>query len=132
MLIRLQARTVQRKLLALGIDPDLPPDALNVPFAQTHVWDMTTAERVTFSQALEVDDRKVIAKHMTTSRQRSVATIGKISATVRRMLDGAGTPAVIMVPRAALTAKPVPVSVRLPVVARAAWRSRPQPQPLGR
>lgn len=109
-LTRQQGRTVRRKLLDLGIDPDLPIDAYNVLFAQTHVWDMTTADRMPYVLALEEGDRKVIAKHMTSSRSRSVAIIGEVSATVRHMLESAEAPAVSVQPATSMAMVELPKS----------------------
>jgi hypothetical protein len=95
-LSREQARMARRKLLAIGIDPDLAGDAYTVPYAQSYVWGLDCTERMGLCQALEARDNKAIGKLMRMSRSRSNSSITLISKCVRRMLAQAQTPASII------------------------------------
>ncbi|MFM9939785.1 MAG: hypothetical protein ACKVP7_09835 [Hyphomicrobiaceae bacterium] len=109
-LSREQARKTRSKLLALGLDPDIPGDVYEAFYAQTFVWDMPRVERTKFCKALQARDGEVIAKYMARSRARSATKIDEVAATIRQMLESAEVPAVAVGPSASKAAVALPKS----------------------
>jgi hypothetical protein len=93
------ARTVRQKLLAIGLDLDIPLAAYDVLYEQSYHWDLPAHHRHTLAVAREKGDAATVARLTKRSRENSEASIRQIGSLVVEMIEGAHAPANRLVPK---------------------------------
>ena len=92
------ARTMRRKARETGLDLDIPLAAYDALFTMRHYFDLVAKDRAALAVALEVEDRKAIARLMDRSRGNSTVTMRKIGQMFVKMIEGAHVPAATLPP----------------------------------
>ena len=91
---RQAARTARKKLLAIGLDPDVPLDVYEVLHAQSFSWDMSRDDRKRYNLARAAGDMKTVNKLQKRSRESSMAGVAHVRELLAPMLKAAHTPAI--------------------------------------
>jgi hypothetical protein len=93
------ARTVRQKLLATGLDPDIPLAAYDVLYEQSYHWDLSRRDRHKLAVAREKGDEATIARLTQRSRKNSEASFNHVGSLVVEMIEGAHAPANRLTPQ---------------------------------
>jgi hypothetical protein len=90
---RPQARAARKKLLAIGLDPDLPKLAYDAFYNRTFTWDLSPEDHHRLAKSHESGDYERVRAFQKRSRRNTEEVIAEIKTTFNKMVKNAHTPA---------------------------------------
>lgn len=100
------ARKARAKLLAFGLDPDIPLRCYTAFYNQTFFANMTDKQALAYARALEAGNATRIMRLQKESRKAALRTMGLVRRSYEAMLDAAHVPAIEVSPDRPAADKP--------------------------